>query len=221
MFFDSILFDLDDTLHDRNRSLIKFIDIFILKYCLVMENSIDFNIKNIFLEIDRRGYRPREEMLKELQNRISWVNKPNIQELLEFWNSEFPICAEPMPDLYRTLDYFREKNVKMGIVTNGGSLFQHTKIEKLDLGKYMKSIIISEEISMRKPDKRIFLYALSQLESEGNSTIFVGDSPSLDIKGAIDAGLVSVWLKNGEAWDNYDYRPNYIISNISELINLR
>lgn len=36
MFFQSILFDLDDTLHDRNRSLYKFIDLFVKQFSNVM-----------------------------------------------------------------------------------------------------------------------------------------------------------------------------------------
>jgi FMN phosphatase YigB (HAD superfamily) len=41
-----------------------------------------------------------------------------------------------------------------------------------------------------------------------------------DIKGAIDAGLISVWLNNGQVWDTKYYIPRYIINNISELMNI-
>ena len=81
----------------------------------------------------------------------------------------------------------------MGIVTNGDSLLQQTKIDKLNLRKYMEAIIISEELKMRKPDSEIFLLALSKIQSRSETTLFVGDNPSIDIKGAINAGLVSVW----------------------------
>jgi putative hydrolase of the HAD superfamily len=215
MYFDSILFDLDDTLHNRNKSLDKFANLFEQKYNQLIKYKK--NIKALLFEIDQRGYKPREEMFKEIQNRISWVVKPDIQEFIDFWNVEFPKCAEPMDNLYSTLNYLYLDNIKMGIVTNGESLFQHTKINRLCLNKYMKTIIISDEVGIRKPDKDIFLLALSKLESKGESTLFVGDNPTTDIKGAIDAGLVTVWLSGGEKWSNCDYMPQYTISDIAEL----
>lgn len=220
MVFDTILFDLDDTLHDRNKSLCKFVDLFKLKYSHAFNYDSNLIMKDIFFEIDWQGYRPREEMFKDLLGRISWKYKPNLEELINFWNEEFPKCAEPMANAYKVLDFFMNKNIKMGIVTNGHSDFQNTKINKLNLRKYMKTIIISEEVNIRKPNPEIFHLALSRINSNSETTLFVGDNPLWDIKGAIDAGLISVWLSNGQVWDAQHYMPRYIINNISELMNI-
>ena len=220
MIFDTVLFDLDDTIHDRSNSLCKFADIFEMKYSKALNYDNELIMKDVFFEIDCQGYRPREEMFKELQNRISWKYKPNIKELIDFWNVEFPRCAEPMDNLYDVLDFFMNENIKMGIVTNGYSNFQNTKIDKLNLRKYMKTIIISEDVNIRKPDPEIFHLALSRINSSNETTLFVGDNPLWDIKGAIDAGLTSVWLNNGQVWDTKLYSPRYIINNISELMNI-
>lgn len=220
MIFDTILFDLDDTIHDRNKSLCKFVDFFKLKYSNALNYDSKLIMKDIFFEIDCQGYRLREEMFKDLQSRVSWKYKPNLKELIDFWNEEFPKCAEPMANVYKVLDFFMNKNIKMGIVTNGHSDFQNTKIDKLNLRKYMKTIIISEEVNIRKPHPEIFHLALSRINSNRETTLFVGDNPLWDIKGAIDAGLISVWLSNGQVWDTKDYIPRYIINNISELMNI-
>lgn len=220
MIFDTILFDLDDTIHDRNRSLCKFVDLFILRYCDGLDYDSKLIVKDIFFEIDNKGYKPREEVFKELQDRVSWKYKPDLKELIDFWNVEFPKCAEPMLNIYNVLDYFLGKNIKMGIVTNGNSDFQNTKIDKLDFRKYMKTIIISEEVDIRKPDPKIFHLALSKIDSNNKNTLFVGDNPLIDIKGAIDSGLVSVWLSHGQVWNIKHYIPRYIINNISELMKI-
>ncbi len=220
MIFDTILFDLDDTILDRNRSLCKFVDLFILKYCDALGYDSKLIVKDIFFEIDNKGYKPREEIFKELQDRVSWKYKPDLKELIDFWNVEFPKCAEPMLNIYTVLDYFIEKNIKMGIVTNGNSNFQNTKIDKLDFRKYMKTIIISEEVDIRKPDPKIFHLALSKIDSKNGNTLFVGDNPLIDIKGAIDSGLVSVWLSQGQVWNIKHYIPRYIINNLSELMKI-
>lgn len=82
----------------------------------------------------------------------------------------------------------------------------------------LEGIIISDEVGIKKPDPKIFHLALSKINSNSETTLFVGDNPLWDVKGAIDAGLVSVWLSNGQTWNIKHYRPRYIIKNISELM---
>jgi putative hydrolase of the HAD superfamily len=220
MIFDTILFDLDDTIHDRNKSLCKFVALFKLKYSDSLEYDSKLIMKDIFFEIDLQGYKPREEVFRELQDRVSWKHKPDLKELIDFWNVEFPKCAEPMSNLYNVLDYFMDKNIKMGIITNGNSDFQNIKIDKLNLRKYMKIIIISEEVDIRKPDPKIFHLTLSKINSNNETTLFVGDNPLIDIKGAVDSGIIPVWLSNGKSWNIKDYMPQYTVNNISELMQI-
>ena len=219
MLIESILFDLDDTLHDRNRALYMFIGQFIEHF----SDAMDFDnskLRDAFLEIDCKGYKPRKEMFRELQNLISWRIKPEVQELIDFWDMEFPKCAKPMTDLYRMLDFFLDKKIKMGIVTNGDSGFQNTKIEKLNLRQYMHTIIISEEVGIRKPDPEIFLLALSKMHSKPQTTLYVGDNPSTDIKGSSQAGLIPVWLNGGGIWCETDFVPMFSINNLCDLADL-
>ncbi len=220
MIFDTILFDLDDTIHDRNRSLCKYVNLFILKFSDALDYDSKLIMKDVFFEIDNKGYKPREELFKELQDRVLRKYKPDLKEFIDFWNVEFPKCAEPMHNIYNVLDYFIDKKVKMGIITNGNSDFQNTKIDKLDFRKYMRTIIISEEVDIRKPDPKIFHLALSKIDSRNENTLFVGDNPLIDIKGANDSGLISVWLNHGQVWNIKQYIPKYIINNISELMKI-
>jgi hypothetical protein len=64
MIFDTILLDLDDTIHDRNRSLCKFVDLFILRYC----DAFDLNVALVIW--DKKGC--SNPMDKENQN-IAYV----------------------------------------------------------------------------------------------------------------------------------------------------
>ena len=220
MNFNTILFDLDDTLLDRNRSLCTFIELFKAKYAHVLDYKGSLKFKDVFLELDCSGYKPRDEMFKELLNATSWRLKPELKEIMEYWNSEFPQCAVPVADLYRVLDYLQDKKMNMGIVTNSYTNFQYAKIDKLNLRKYMKTIIISEEVGVIKPSPDIYYLALSRIDAKPDTTLFVGDYPSTDIKGAYDSQITSAWLSYGKAWDIEAYKPNYIINDLSELINI-
>jgi putative hydrolase of the HAD superfamily len=123
-----------------------------------------------------------------------------------------------MDHLYDVLDYFAAKGIDMGIVTNGGIDFQNKKIDKLGLRKYMKTIIISGEAGISKPDPRIFDIALEQMSSSRDRTLFVGDYPPNDIRGAVDAGLISVWISLGDVWSEKEYKPQYTIERLTDLM---
>jgi len=218
MTFDTLLFDLDDTIHDRNKTLHNFVNLFTLRYENELDSHSKLILEDVFCEIDKQGYRSREEVFEELKNILTWKHKPNLKEQIAFWNTEFPKCAEPLFDLYHVLDYFKKRNVKMGIITNGSSVFQNAKIDKLKIREYMKTIIISEDVNIRKPDPKIFQFTLAKIQSNCETTLFVGDNPMVDIKGAIDSGLISVWLSHDQAWNIKQFHPTYIIDKLSDLM---
>ena len=62
------------------------------------------------------------------------------------------------------------------------------------LGHLFSSIIISDEVGIRKPAPDIFSVALNSLEIEARETLFVGDSWEEDIVGAAKFGMDSVWI---------------------------
>lgn len=220
MTFDTVLFDLDDTIHDRDKTLCSFFNLLGFRFFNMLSPDRISVLRRSFIKADNKGYAPREEVFRALLAEVPGENKPGINELIDFWNIEFPKCAQPMPRVYDVLEYFMDKGIKMGIVTNGSSDFQQTKIDKLRLRKYMKTIMISGEAGVEKPDPEIFRIALSEINSSNKTTLFVGDHPVNDIKGSSDAGLKSVWLSNGRVWNIKGCAPQYNINDISYLIEL-
>ena len=51
MIFDTILFDLDDTIHDRNNSLCKFADIFEMIYSKALNYDSELIMRDVFLKL--------------------------------------------------------------------------------------------------------------------------------------------------------------------------
>jgi len=84
--------------------------------------------------------------------------------------------------------------VPMGLVTNGLSDVQRARIERLDLGRYFQTIVISGEVGVSKPGTAIFDLAFAGLRSPDRSTtVMVGDSLSSDIQGAANYGIAGCW----------------------------
>ena len=108
-----------------------------------------------------------------------------------------------MEALYTTLEELHSRRLKLGIVTNGDSRGQNTKIDALGIRSYMGTVVVSQAVELEKPDRRIFQLALRELGAEPAETWFVGDHPVNDVLGASAAGMNSVWLKGALAWPGW------------------
>ncbi len=98
------------------------------------------------------------------------------------------------PDLAETLGLLRDKDIKLGIVSNtwvnGCSLEKH--LDKYDLLHFFDVRVYSHDYPFRKPDKRIFLEAAKLVDVPCANILFIGDRIDNDIKGAIRAGMIPI-----------------------------
>lgn len=67
-------------------------------------------------------------------------------------------------------------------------------LRKLGISKYFNAILVSEAVGWRKPHSRIFTEALRRLATNAEETIYIGDSPLEDIKGAKAIGMRTVFV---------------------------
>jgi YjjG family noncanonical pyrimidine nucleotidase len=83
---------------------------------------------------------------------------------------------------------------RLGIITNNSVAEQMEKLRTLDIGRYFDTLVMSEDVGIAKPDKRIFDIALERMGAAAHETVMIGDSFSADIEGALDAGISAVWF---------------------------
>lgn len=216
----AIIFDLDNTLSDRNKCLSCFSNKFLIKYSYCFNYSQHFQIKKQIKISDRNGYRKKDEMFNELLELLPWKCKPGIYEIKEFWKSEFVNFTVPMKNMKVVLETLKKNGIVLGIITNGSVFIQNQKIEKLSIRSYFKSIIISDSINKKKPDPEIFRLSLKELGVNASESIFIGDHPINDIKGALDVGINAIWLKDEEEWPIEKIFPSKIITNLYEIIGI-
>jgi putative hydrolase of the HAD superfamily len=58
--------------------------------------------------------------------------------------------------------------------------------------------VISAELGIAKPDRRIFEHALRAVGAERDGSVMIGDSLPRDVVGARSAGLRSIWIDRGD-----------------------
>jgi putative hydrolase of the HAD superfamily len=188
----AVLFDLDDTLYDRDELVRRVVtdqyDAF--QHELRSVQKDDF-VRRV-LQLDDYGYADKRALYTTVANEYGLV-PALIDRLVEnFWTSYDDKCELP-EDARVTLQTLRKNGIKLGVITNGGTERQQRKLDSLGISSWFDVILISETEGIRKPDVEIFHRALTRCGVEASEAIFVGDHPDTDIGGALQAGLRAVW----------------------------
>jgi putative hydrolase of the HAD superfamily len=124
----AMLFDLDETLTDRTQSIVHYAERFQCDFADHLASTAVSTIAAALLAADVRGYRPREEILRDFSRRLPWRTVPNVSRLRRHWDTCFPRSVVARAGLEETLSALHARGIRLGIVTNGEVRFQEPKI---------------------------------------------------------------------------------------------
>lgn len=213
----AVLFDLDNTLVDRKAAFDRFTERLIDKYMLIDNEEDKRDAKEYIRIADRNGYRSKRELYSELHSYFQWNEGVTAEHLLAYWFSEFFSCTVLMDGALEVLERLKGSGVKLGLITNGSVQSQNSKIDRVGLRSYFDAIVVSDEVQVKKPDPAIFEIALQRLGIEPSAAVYVGDHPVNDILGAKKAGLLPIWLKGAEPWDEGVEPHDMAVEHLSEI----
>ncbi|WP_225037001.1 YjjG family noncanonical pyrimidine nucleotidase [Winogradskyella sp. SM1960] len=219
-----IFFDLDHTLwdFDKNSSL-TFEKIFNL-------NKIDVNL-NDFLPI----YEPinfkywklyREEKvtksalrygrLKEAFDGVGvTIEDDMIHHLSESYINELTTFNHLFDGAFDTLDYLKDK-YELHIITNGFDSAQNKKLTTSNIKQYFKTVTNSEMVGVKKPNPKIFNFALDLAKAKATESLMIGDNIEADIEGAHNIGMDTIHFDYKDAHSNHKFKR---ITNLKMLLN--
>lgn len=212
MMYRAILFDLDDTLYDLRA------------YWTGRLQRALASITSSYPELEREAMVRAAIASRVYMDQFpDFLRRHNVQdeELISAahdlfqrnWFEEL-VLAE---DAIETFDRLRPR-FRLGLITNGPSRTQRTKIERFGLADHMDILIVSEEAGVAKPDPAIFHLALDRLDVRPAEALFVGDSPEYDLKGAAAAGMPFIWInRRNDALPAGVPLPSATITRLAEL----
>jgi putative hydrolase of the HAD superfamily len=203
----AILFDLDETLHDRTGSLQAFLPDQYKRHEALAHVPVDDYVE-MFLALDKRGAVPKAEVYPALLAHLGQVDDALAATMLGEYEEAFAHVVKLAEGAEELLLYLRQKGLLTGIITNGQTDHQTRVIYKLKLDTMVDSTLISEKEGLRKPDPEIFWRAASRLGLKPDECMFIGDSPTTDILGAADAGMATIWVPAGTVWPEIDSPAN-------------
>ncbi len=205
-----IFFDLDHTLWDFDKnSELSFKQIFDeqtldLDFNTFLETYIPINTRYWELytanKVDKETLRYRR--LKDTFDKLNYNVSDNIiDQISDDYINYLPCHNHLLDGAIELLDYLQEK-YKLHIITNGFENVQHQKLGKSNISHYFDVIITSESINVKKPDPRIFEYAMKQVDTKPEHCVMVGDNYDADVIGAFNVGMLPIYIKQGKGKAN-------------------
>ncbi len=126
-----------------------------------------------------------------------------------------PTKRNLFPHTIEILDYLAEKKYALHLITNGFEKTQWSKLNNSGLGHYFTHVITSETSNSLKPKKEIFDYAMNKAGASLRESIMIGDNIEVDIQGAINAGMDSIFVNHINATTAIN--PTYTVYHLKEL----
>lgn len=204
------LFDLDNTLLDREDAFAKWASIFIDAHGLSREAW------PVIESADDDGMRTRGQFFEVL--RASLSIEASVDELLDSYHDEYPRCYSVSEETLDAIRRLRVNGWKVGVVTNGPPS-QMLKIEITNLAQEFDAICVSSIVGSSKPERRIFEEAARVCDVALHGWM-VGDSPHADIEGGRAAGLATIWMARGRDWDSSSLAPpDAVVTTIVEAVS--
>jgi putative hydrolase of the HAD superfamily len=221
----AILFDLDGTLTDRQRTMAVFADGVTSHFADTLRPPTDGtalrqHVFDALVAADGWGWTSRREFFKELVRRLPLRAPVSPEEIRSFWARHFAECTQPADGLHDALATLRTLGIRLGVVSNGGGEMQQRKLDVLGVRGAFDCIVISGVAGLTKPDPQIFRHATAAIGVAPETCWFVGDHPLHDVAGARVAGLSAVWVDHGQPWPTGQPPAERRIQRLTELPGL-
>ena len=204
MPIQAVLFDLDNTLTHRDLTAQAYSRSLAEYYAPALALVEPEKIIEIVRRIDNGGY-PKKELLTHgsigasaayaLLQELSWLTPPDLEELAQFWFSQFGRFAVEMPQAGQVLKQLKTEGYRLAIVSNGGHETRLNTIRGLGIADYFDEIISSGLVGFNKPQPEIFQITAERLGVQPEKCLYIGDHPVNDIQGATAAGMHALWMQ--------------------------
>lgn len=226
---DTVLFDLDDTLHDdtlayksaaeevaREVAAERGIDAVALKDAYVAEAE-EFWKKLSAEQLQTKLAVTRSLLWQKALAAVGIDDKPLALRSAGNYHAYRKKYLELFPGALDVLRGLKARGFTLGLVTNGFAETHREKIAILQIGELFDAVFIADEVGMLKPDPLLFAHACTKLGSSLAKSAMVGDRYERDMRGAIQAGLFSVWMNvHGETLKPDAPRPDVTVASIAE-----
>jgi putative hydrolase of the HAD superfamily len=227
MAYKDLFFDLDHTLWDFETNSRETIQELYTTHRLAELGIVDFD--GFYSTYSAHNHRLWDRYTKGFikQEELRWkrvylslldfkvANEPLAKEMSQAYLEILPNKKHLFPYTIEILEYLKQKEYKMHLITNGFESVQFKKIKNSGLADYFIEVITSEASNSLKPHTDIFEYALRNAKATVAESIMIGDNESADIQGGINIGMDTIFVNHIQAIPTIP--ATYTITHLKEL----
>lgn len=205
----AVVFDLDNTIYDYDKCNTlaekKLFQMMASEFALNEDEakSILRNAKNNIKNQLGDTVASSHNRLLYMQNICEQLSVNPLNHAMKLYNCYWDAMLEqmtPFDYVVPIFEKFKEKNIKIAILTDLTAHIQYRKMECLGIANYVDCLVTSEEAGAEKPSKCMFELILRKLKLPPNDVLMVGDSKSKDVDGAIRCGMQAYLFTNEESF---------------------
>ncbi|GAA1429327.1 hypothetical protein GCM10009601_44350 [Streptomyces thermospinosisporus] len=206
-----VLFDLDNTLVDRQETLTGWAAEFTARYGLGDEEQAYI--------LDMVAERAYPSTFDAICTRYRLATSTD--ELWRTYCADIAASVSCPGEVLDGLEELRAAGWRVGVATNGAVDIQRAKLRATGISERVDGLFVSEEADARKPQTRHFALAAARCGTVlGDGGWMVGDNPVNDISGGRSAGLHTIWICNGRSWPPDDPGPDHVAPHARAAIDL-
>ena len=213
-----ILFDLDGTLIDSVPDLASAVNHMLqaLHRETFNEDTIRYWVGNGAQVLVKRALSGQTEIDQNLDQSLF---EKALEIFLTFYGQHLCIDTAAYPNVITTLHALKEKEYRLGIVTNKPFDFVGPILEDLELHGVFEFWLGGDSLDKKKPDPLPLLHACEKMQVSVDQCVMVGDSRN-DLLAARSAGMQSIGVTYGY---NYGeniriYEPHLVVDNFADIL---
>ena len=227
--YKAIIFDLDNTLMSFERSVVTALHHVRTSHSLYTDEAdwkafqhryAEHSMKRWIDHVNGSGLGSIKEVMEvTFEDALTAEHKQNHREVGHaYWghfcsSKEFEEGAEVLlSGLYG--------RVKLGMISNGVGEAQRGRLQSGGVLHMFESLVISDEVGVRKPDRTIFELSLKELAMSPEEVLYVGDSITDDYVGSVNAGIDFCYYNPGQKAIHNDVVPAYTINRLVDLLDV-
>lgn len=219
--FKAVLFDLDNTLMDfttmKKMSCEAAISAMI-DAGLKMEKEKAY--KKLFDLYQIYGIENKEIFQKFLEECVGKVDYKILANGITAYRLVQTGFVEPFPHVRSTLIKLKEKQVKLGVVSDAPKIKAWLRLSEMRLTDFFDVVVTLDDTGKYKPHHMPFKAALELLKLTPQEVLFVGDNPTRDIKGAKEVGMKTALAKYGQVFKSNGVRSDYILNDVADILDI-
>lgn len=220
---EHIFFDLDHTLWDFDKnSGLSFKQIFeehniklSLEAFLKEYEPVNLSYWKLYREEKITKSTLRYRRLKDVFDLFNFeISDDFIDKISEDYIKYLPNNNHLINGAIDVLTYLKPK-YNLHIITNGFEKVQKIKLKNSKISTFFDIIVSSESVGVKKPNAKVFEFALNEAKANTKNSIMIGDSYEADVLGAKAVGITPIFYNE----KNVDVDVS--IKSISSLMELK